>query len=298
METLALMIVAVGLSLLIGIPLGIAVGRSRRVERVVRPVLDAAQIVPAFAYLMPVVILFSVGPAAAVVATMVYAIPPAVRITALGIRGVAVNTVEAATSMGSTTRQILDEGAVPARAPDDPARRQPDDPLRALDGRDRGADRRRRPRRRRQQRPLHDPVARDPRRVRDRRDGDRARPVDRGDRRQDRSGEAPPRRGVTAAAAAPDARGRARDRRRGGRVEARRRQRQLPGDRAARQDGHPAGVAPGAHPERARLHPGPHVVGLLDHRADGDLHPPEAAAAAAAVPRRGTRGSRRSSGSR
>ena len=76
METLALMIVAVGLSLLVGIPLGIAVGRSRRVERVVRPVLDAAQIVPAFAYLMPVVILFSVGPAAAVVATMVYAIPP------------------------------------------------------------------------------------------------------------------------------------------------------------------------------------------------------------------------------
>ena len=73
----------------------------------VRPVLDAAQIVPAFAYLMPVVILFSVGPAAAVVATMVYAIPPAVRITALGIRGVATNTVEAATSMGSTTRQIL-----------------------------------------------------------------------------------------------------------------------------------------------------------------------------------------------
>ena len=107
METLALMIVAVGLSLLVGIPLGVAVGRSRRVERVVRPVLDAAQIVPAFAYLMPVVILFSVGPAAAVVATMVYAIPPAVRITALGIRGVAVNTVEAATSMGSTRRQIL-----------------------------------------------------------------------------------------------------------------------------------------------------------------------------------------------
>jgi glycine betaine/proline transport system permease protein len=107
METLALMIVAVGLSLLVGIPLGIAVGRSRRVERAVRPVLDAAQVVPAFAYLMPVVILFSVGSAAAVVATMVYAIPPAVRITALGIRGVATNTVEAATSMGSTTRQIL-----------------------------------------------------------------------------------------------------------------------------------------------------------------------------------------------
>ena len=113
METLALMLVAVALSLLIGIPLGLAVGRSRRVGRVVRPVLDAAQIVPAFAYLMPVVILFSVGPAAAVVATMVYAIPPAVRITALGIRGVAVDTVEAATSMGTTTRQILTKVQLP-----------------------------------------------------------------------------------------------------------------------------------------------------------------------------------------
>ena len=113
METLALMLAAVSLSLLVGIPLGIAVGRSRRVERLVRPVLDAAQIVPAFAYLMPVVLLFSVGPAAAVVATMIYAIPPAVRITGLGIRGVAGNTVEAAMSMGTTTRQILTKVQLP-----------------------------------------------------------------------------------------------------------------------------------------------------------------------------------------
>ena len=71
------------------------------------------QIVPAFAYLMPVVILFSVGPAAAVVSTMVYAVPPAVRITALGIRGVAVNTVEAAASMGATRRQMLGKVQLP-----------------------------------------------------------------------------------------------------------------------------------------------------------------------------------------
>ena len=106
-QTLALMLAAVSLSLLVGIPLGIACGRSRRVARVVTPFLDAAQIVPAFAYLMPVVILFSVGPAAAVVATMIYAIPPSVRITALGIRGVPVNTVEAASSLGSTRAQML-----------------------------------------------------------------------------------------------------------------------------------------------------------------------------------------------
>lgn len=112
-ETLALMLAAVGFSLLVGIPLGILAGRSDRFTRVVSPVLDAMQIVPAFAYLMPVVILFSVGPAAAVVSTMVYAVPPAVRITALGIRGVAVNTVEAAASMGSTRRQMLGKVQLP-----------------------------------------------------------------------------------------------------------------------------------------------------------------------------------------
>ena len=107
MQTLALMLAAVGLSLLVGIPLGILAGVSNRFQRAITPVLDAMQIVPAFAYLMPVVILFSVGPGAAVVSTMIYAIPPAVRITALGIRRVPANTVEAATSMGSTGRQLL-----------------------------------------------------------------------------------------------------------------------------------------------------------------------------------------------
>jgi glycine betaine/proline transport system permease protein len=113
MQTLALMLAAVSLALLVGIPLGIASGRSRRVARLTTPVLDAAQIVPAFAYLMPVVLLFSVGPAAAVVATIIYAIPPSVRITALGIRGVPVNTVEAAASMGSTKWQMLGKVQLP-----------------------------------------------------------------------------------------------------------------------------------------------------------------------------------------
>ncbi len=72
----------------IGIPLGVAAGRSDRFNRGITPILDAAQIVPAFAYLMPVVLFFSIGYAAAVVATMIYAIPPCIRITALGIRRV------------------------------------------------------------------------------------------------------------------------------------------------------------------------------------------------------------------
>jgi glycine betaine/proline transport system permease protein len=131
MQTIALMLAAVGLSLLVGIPLGVVAGLSNRFMKAITPVLDAMQIVPAFAYLMPVVILFSVGPGAAVVSTMIYAIPPAVRITALGIRGVASNTVSR-TSLGSTRGQLL-AGAAPA------SRRMillgsPDDPVRPFDG--------------------------------------------------------------------------------------------------------------------------------------------------------------------
>jgi glycine betaine/proline transport system permease protein len=107
MQTLALMLVAVALSLLVGVPLGVQAGRSDRFQRFITPVLDAMQIIPAFAYLMPVVIFFSVGPAAAVITTMIYSVPPAVRITALGIRGVPANSVEAAAALGATRRQLL-----------------------------------------------------------------------------------------------------------------------------------------------------------------------------------------------
>jgi glycine betaine/proline transport system permease protein len=113
MQTLALMLVAVAFSLVVGIPLGVAAGRSARFRRAITPVLDAMQIVPPFAYLMPVVILFSIGPAAAVVSTMIYAVPPSIRITALGIRGVPLNTVEAATSMGATRMQLLGKVQLP-----------------------------------------------------------------------------------------------------------------------------------------------------------------------------------------
>ena len=106
-QTLALMSAAVLLSLAVGIPFGVIAGRSERFYRGITPALDAMQIVPAFAYLMPIVILFSVGPAAAVICTMIYAIPPAVRITALGIRGVTADSVEAARAFGSTPAQTL-----------------------------------------------------------------------------------------------------------------------------------------------------------------------------------------------
>ena len=113
MQTLALMLAAVGLSLLVGIPLGIVAGLSDRFLKVITPLLDAMQIVPTFAYLIPVVVLLSVGPGAAVVSTMIYAIPPAIRITALGIRRVPVNTVEAAASVGATRVQVLSKVQLP-----------------------------------------------------------------------------------------------------------------------------------------------------------------------------------------
>jgi len=113
LQTFSLMLAAVSLSLAVGVPLGVLAGRSTRFNRIVTPVLDAMQIIPAFAYLMPVVILFSVGPGAAVVTTMIYAVPPAIRITALGIRGVPANTVEAATAIGATRWQVLTKVQLP-----------------------------------------------------------------------------------------------------------------------------------------------------------------------------------------
>ena len=107
MITLALMLASVLIALLIGVPVGIAAGRSQRFNAAVTPVLDFLQTMPSLAYLMPMVLLFGIGTPAAAVATVVYAFPPAVRITALAIRNVPDSAVEAATSLGSTRRQLL-----------------------------------------------------------------------------------------------------------------------------------------------------------------------------------------------
>jgi glycine betaine/proline transport system permease protein len=112
-DTLGLTLAAVVLSLAIGLPLGILAGRNDRFMRLVTPVLDIMQIMPTFAYLAPLALLFLIGPATAAIATMIYAIPPAIRITALGIRGVSPTTVEAATAMGSTRLQLLGKVQVP-----------------------------------------------------------------------------------------------------------------------------------------------------------------------------------------
>ncbi len=113
MVTLGQMVVAVALSLVIGLPIGIWAGRSDRVLHIVTPVLDLMQIMPTYAYLIPLVLLFFIGNGTATVATMIYAMPPAIRITALGIRGVPPEAVEAATSLGSTGFQVLRKVQVP-----------------------------------------------------------------------------------------------------------------------------------------------------------------------------------------
>ena len=113
MATLAQMLAAVMLSLLIGIPFGIIAGRSKRVARAIGPVLDVMQIMPTFAYLAPMTLLFGIGVSSGTLATLIYAIPPAVRITALGIRGVPTETMEAAVSLGSTRWQALSKVQLP-----------------------------------------------------------------------------------------------------------------------------------------------------------------------------------------
>lgn len=107
MTTLAMVLSAVFFCVVVGIPLGIIASRSDRFETILRPILDAMQTTPAFVYLVPVVMLFSIGTVAGVIATIVFAMPPIIRLTNLGIRQVQPDVVEAARAFGSTSMQIL-----------------------------------------------------------------------------------------------------------------------------------------------------------------------------------------------
>ncbi|MEV6302872.1 ABC transporter permease subunit [Actinoplanes sp. NPDC051861] len=107
MDTLALTVSAVAISLLVGIPLGIWAGLSDRFHRLITPVLDFMQTMPTFVYLAPLTLLFLIGPASATIATLIYAAPPAIRLTAHGIRSVPRASVEATESLGATRLQTL-----------------------------------------------------------------------------------------------------------------------------------------------------------------------------------------------
>jgi glycine betaine/proline transport system permease protein len=107
MDTLALTVAAVVISLLVGIPLGIWAGMSPRVNRVLTPVLDFMQTMPSFVYLVPLTLFFLIGPASATIATTIYAAPPVIRLTAHAIRNAPDGVVEAATSLGADRWQTL-----------------------------------------------------------------------------------------------------------------------------------------------------------------------------------------------
>lgn len=117
LQTLSLMIIAVAVCLLIGIPLGIWSGRNRRVEAWLRPVLDTAQTLPAYVYLLPLVIFFSIGVATALIATVIFAMPPLIRLTSHGIRSVPTASLEVGTAFGATTKQVLRKIQVPLAKP-------------------------------------------------------------------------------------------------------------------------------------------------------------------------------------
>ncbi|RLB75366.1 MAG: glycine/betaine ABC transporter permease [Deltaproteobacteria bacterium] len=117
MTTLAMVICSVIFCAVAGIPLGILAGRSDRFEMLMRPFLDAMQTTPAFVYLIPVVMLFSIGTVSGILATIVFALPPIIRLTSLGIRQVHPELIEAALAFGATSRQVLFKVQFPLALP-------------------------------------------------------------------------------------------------------------------------------------------------------------------------------------
>ena len=116
-ETMALIIVTVSLSIGIAVPMGVWASQSDRLDAVLRPILDGMQTMPSFVYLVPAIAFFSLGDTPAVFATLIYAVPPAVRLTNLGIRQLPEETLEAADSFGMTRSQMLLKVKIPLAIP-------------------------------------------------------------------------------------------------------------------------------------------------------------------------------------
>lgn len=117
MITLAMVLSSVIFCVIAGVPLGIYAGRSDRFEQFIRPMLDAMQTTPSFVYLVPIVMLFSIGNAAGVLATIIFSLPPIIRLTSLGIRQVPQELVEAAEAFGATNFQVLVKVQIPLAMP-------------------------------------------------------------------------------------------------------------------------------------------------------------------------------------
>ena len=117
MVTLAITLTATLLCVVLGIPIGIAAAKSDHFERILRPILDGMQTLPSFVYLIPALMLFGLGMTPAVMATMIYAIAPIIRLTNLGIRQVEPSVVEAGKAFGTTPWQLLRKVQVPLALP-------------------------------------------------------------------------------------------------------------------------------------------------------------------------------------
>lgn len=117
MSTLSLMTVSVMFSVILGVFLGVLASQSDRFEMIIRPVLDTMQTMPAFVYLIPAIFLFGVGATSAAMAVIIYALPPAVRLTNLGIRQVPATMIESAQSFGSSSLQMLFKVKLPQALP-------------------------------------------------------------------------------------------------------------------------------------------------------------------------------------
>jgi glycine betaine/proline transport system permease protein len=117
MATVALMITATALAIVVGIPLGILMSRSDRMQSIMLPVLDVMQTMPIFVYLIPFVMLFGPGKIPALLATIVFAVPPVIRLTNLGIRQVDPEVIEAVTAFGATSHQRLFSVQIPLALP-------------------------------------------------------------------------------------------------------------------------------------------------------------------------------------
>ena len=115
--TLVIVLISVLVSVLIGLPMGILMAKSKRVESILKPILDGMQTMPSFVYLIPAVMLFGLGNVPAVFATTIYAVPPLIRLTYLGIRTVNKEVIEAGLSFGSTPRQMLFKIEIPQSLP-------------------------------------------------------------------------------------------------------------------------------------------------------------------------------------
>lgn len=117
METLALVIVSTLVALVIGLPLGILAANNDVAEMIIRPVLDLMQTMPSFVYLIPAVIFFGLGNVPGMIATVVFSMPPAIRLTNLGIRQISTELIEVADSFGTTARQKLIKVQLPVALP-------------------------------------------------------------------------------------------------------------------------------------------------------------------------------------